>query len=83
MTRFFILLFFLFSNSDAFEIKEKKDYYNFNDFKIYYNEQNIIDIKEIVKQKDKFIKTKSSNLGIHKKPIWTRMEKIIKFVLAY
>lgn len=71
MTRFFILLFFLFSNLNAFEIKEKKDYYNFNDFKIYYNKQNIIDIKEIVKQKDKFIKTNSSNLGIHKKPIWS------------
>lgn len=68
------LLFILFSTlmfADSLTIDTKQDLYLINDFSIYEDKEDALNIESVLKNKDIFTKAEKTNLGIKKYPIWT------------
>lgn len=67
-----VYLFFLFlSFLNALTLNNKKEFSEFNNFKIYHDKNNMLDKKEILSKLNLFETTSKSNIGIKKYPIWT------------
>ena len=71
MLKIFLLLLSLFLPLSALNISETKNYYKFDNFKIYQDEENRLSIDDILKIKNKFLTNKKINIGIKKYPIWS------------
>ena len=65
------LFLFSFLSLEALVIQEDKNIYEFNDFKIYQDKNNIINIDKAIDSKERFKKAPKSNIGIKKHPVWT------------
>lgn len=71
MIKIFFCFFLLLLELQAFEIKEIKNTYNFNDFTIYEDTHKSLYINDIVKIKNEFKKSNKTNTSIKKYPIWS------------
>jgi two-component system, sensor histidine kinase LadS len=71
-----ILNSFIFANT--FVIDKKQDIYNMNEFHIYEDKNNSLNIDSIVNNKQIFTKSGKTNLGIKKYPIWAYSKIINK-----
>ena len=71
MIKFLFLMIFSISFLNAFTLNNKKEFYEFNNLKIYHDKNNTLDKKEILSKLNLFETTLKSNIGIKKYPIWT------------
>lgn len=71
-----ILNTFIFANT--FVIDKKQDVYNMNNFSIYEDKNNSLNIDSIVNNKQIFTPSNKTNLGIKKYPIWAYSKIINK-----
>lgn len=67
---------FIFANT--FLIEKKQDVYQMNKFDIYEDKDNSLDLDYILNNKQIFSKSKKTNLGIKKHPIWAYSKIINK-----
>ena len=71
MIKILFLALFSISFLNAFNLNDKKEFYEFNNLKIYHDKNNTLDKKEILSKLNLFETTPKSNIGIKKYPIWT------------
>ena len=71
LVRALFILLFIFSYANSFEIKEDKNTYNFDDFKVYYDKENQKTITDFIEDKSFFKKSENTNVGIKKHLVWT------------